>query len=488
MFKEGAVTIRGFADDACLLIGGDNEETMVGYLQRAINRAEKWARKNGLNFSPTKTIAVFFCRKRTYDPPDHLHLTISGREIEWSETVKYLGITLDSKLKWFDHIDRKIESSRKLLFLLVKGLGKTWGPSPALTRWMFTGIVRPALTYGCLVWGQALTTQRHRKKLRRLQALIMRIMCPKRDHTPIAAMEIIFHLPPLHLYIAAERTKAFVRNRALLPHTWSGIPEKPKYTARGHQLLAERQLRSYGFHGGEEWDHTNNLYSFEPPFTVQEESFQDGKPRTLKDTVVCYTDGSKYQDNVGAGFSLRITGYKGKERPYKERAITLRSSNTVYQAEVTAINEAVKEAIKYVGIHPLHRIAVFSDSRSALQALSGIKSRSKVLNDCKNTLLQAARITDVDLYWIKAHANHEGNERADTLAKLGAEAAEGKSTGNIKHMVINTIPPPLSFLYGKVQKGMEEEWEESWMQDRDPLTGRHRYRQSKHFYKSARQE
>ena len=121
-----------------------------------------WGKKCGLTFNPSKTIAVLFTRKRK--EPTHF-VKIDGRIIEYSSSVTYLGIELDSKLHWRLHINNKINRAKKFMTHLVSIAGNTWGPSPKLIRWIFVGMVRPMIMYGALVWAHEMKSESIIKKL-----------------------------------------------------------------------------------------------------------------------------------------------------------------------------------------------------------------------------------------------------------------------------------------------------------------------------------
>ena len=95
-------------------------------------------------------MAVVFTRTRKKPP---LALRIDGEDIEFRSEVKYLGVTLDSKLHWTPHIDDKISKTKKYLGKITNMTRNNWGPKPKLMRWAFIGIVRPMLCYGAMIWG-----------------------------------------------------------------------------------------------------------------------------------------------------------------------------------------------------------------------------------------------------------------------------------------------------------------------------------------------
>ena len=96
-FDEGPVHIKGFVDDAVLLVCGPHPYTLVQLMQRAINKANAWGLSKGLTFSHEKTVAVIFSHKR--DPTKLFpSLKLGSNDISYEKQVRYLGITLDLSL------------------------------------------------------------------------------------------------------------------------------------------------------------------------------------------------------------------------------------------------------------------------------------------------------------------------------------------------------------------------------------------------------
>jgi hypothetical protein len=86
-----------------------------------------------------KTVAVIFTNRRKF--PTSTKLRLYGEEIEFSESVKYLEVLIDSKLSWKPYIEEKIKKAKKALFAARSTIGKIWGPSPKYAKWAYTGIV-----------------------------------------------------------------------------------------------------------------------------------------------------------------------------------------------------------------------------------------------------------------------------------------------------------------------------------------------------------
>ena len=66
-----------------------------------ITEDQTWFSKWRIKINVDKTQAIVFTRRR---PRDIAHLTMNNRQIDYAEKTKYLGIILDKKLTFLDHI------------------------------------------------------------------------------------------------------------------------------------------------------------------------------------------------------------------------------------------------------------------------------------------------------------------------------------------------------------------------------------------------
>ena len=90
--------IRLFAHDCvCYREIKDEKDTMK--LQRDIDRLGSWARKWG--FQPIKCNMMQLTRKRI--KKIHASYTLEGTNLENVESIKYLGVTITSNLRWNTH-------------------------------------------------------------------------------------------------------------------------------------------------------------------------------------------------------------------------------------------------------------------------------------------------------------------------------------------------------------------------------------------------
>ena len=111
--------IRLFADDCvCYREMKVEEDTMK--LQRAIDRLGSWARKWGMRFQPVKCNMMQLTRK--WIKKIHAPYTLEGTDLENVESIKYLGVTITSGLRWNTHVSNVCTKTNRTLGFLRRNL------------------------------------------------------------------------------------------------------------------------------------------------------------------------------------------------------------------------------------------------------------------------------------------------------------------------------------------------------------------------------
>ncbi|GBN50364.1 hypothetical protein AVEN_249865-1 [Araneus ventricosus] len=171
-------------------------------------------------------------------------------------------------------------------------------------------------------------------------------------------------------------------------------------------------------------------------------SLEDGEANIArKDIINIFTDGSKTEHGVGAAFCVFTNDIWAYQWSAK-----LNDNNTEFQAELTALHEAVIYA-SHLPKHNTSKIHV--DNRASIMSSFNSKSTNETARKIFKILLTIPRIT---ISWVKAHAGYVGNERADQLAKDATQ--HGQPYSLIK------LPKP--HIKGLLRKSMLEEWQTSW--------------------------
>jgi len=304
LFKDGLVKCYGYADDAALIISGTKPHFLRDKMQEAIDKCVNWGNIHGLTFSSSKTVSVLFNRK--HKPEEIPALKLRGENIALSHVVKYLGITLDKKLHWKEHITQKIRSTKSFLLQINNAMGKLWGMPPALQRWAYTAMARPALTYGSIVWAKATDKISIRSALQKINCLSLLSLGKFPPSTPTAGMEIICGVTPLHIHIKSEAAMAYLRlfkpsvNLYRLTKTslkdvsqlQSSITNMKKLHRNTHCDYLLDFLRKIEYGNPKESDDINRLRPPKPLYWYSGGTIFQGKPDHLADLSI-YTDGSQ---------------------------------------------------------------------------------------------------------------------------------------------------------------------------------------------------
>jgi hypothetical protein len=132
----------GYADDIVIIVQGKYTHTVRELMQAALNEVVKWTTKEGLSISPQKTVVVPFTNKRNIEGLGPLILF--GRQLQLLGGVKYLGVFLDSKLKWNQHLRNLTKKAQTTFAIARRTCGVRWGLRPSMVHWLYTILYLPS--------------------------------------------------------------------------------------------------------------------------------------------------------------------------------------------------------------------------------------------------------------------------------------------------------------------------------------------------------
>ena len=143
--SDGAADFNLFADDTAVSLrlgDGDDIAERVRETQSSIG---DWFRKNNLVLNEAKTSKMIFS------------LRSCELDLLTESTVRFLGVTLDPKLKWDSHIDNLATRISRAVFMLRNLAGSVSG---GVLRTAYFALCHSLLSYGVVVWGRAATAHR----------------------------------------------------------------------------------------------------------------------------------------------------------------------------------------------------------------------------------------------------------------------------------------------------------------------------------------
>ena len=98
------VTVATFADDTAIMAIGSTLGEATNMLQDASDQIQQWTGKWKIKLNELKSVHINFTNKRI---ENSLPVTLNGVVVPCANTAKYLGMTLDTKLRWKEHIRKK---------------------------------------------------------------------------------------------------------------------------------------------------------------------------------------------------------------------------------------------------------------------------------------------------------------------------------------------------------------------------------------------
>uniref|UniRef100_A0A1Y1KRE1 Reverse transcriptase domain-containing protein n=1 Tax=Photinus pyralis TaxID=7054 RepID=A0A1Y1KRE1_PHOPY len=198
-----------YVDDLCIFGSGKTIGQISRKMQPIVNQVLENAEETGFTFSITKTKCVHFCRLRTahYDPL----LFINQTPIPCVDYVRFLGVTLDSKLTWEKHISDLILKCDRALNLVKCLCSTKWGANVATLIKIYKSLVLSKIDYGCFVYGSARSSRL--LQLNKIQNRALRLCLGAFPTSPSTSLHIEANVMPLQ-YRREKLLNNYVCNRA----------------------------------------------------------------------------------------------------------------------------------------------------------------------------------------------------------------------------------------------------------------------------------
>lgn len=413
---QSDVHIQAFADDIFLIVSGKTAAAVEINAAHAINIVSNWGRSNNLTFSADKTQWITFTKKA-----ESISIAMDNQPLVRKNSIKLLGVIIDERLSFFKHIRHAIQKATRVYKAICLYVRPTWGLHSENVEIIYHQVIEPMITYAARIWGLTAARPSAKKSLTSFQRLFaIKAIRGFRTISSTAACALAQFLP-LHLKIKevyeVEQVKS-TEKFALL----SGDVKLQGRTPVGQQLHPR--------------DRTKVAF---PVVSTQAEA------DSLRASYNIFTDGSKLESG-DTGAAVIIEHDVSEDVVIK---LKLHKSCSVFQAELFGI----LKAITWVDANCSDTsVNIYTDSLSSLLALQSYSDHTLVTEIHEKLHGMPLKGISLKFVKVKAHANIQGNEKADECAKASARL----------HKAAQYKFFPLSYARRIIQQNILDEWQSEY--------------------------
>ena len=447
-----------FVDDFAIYCTASSAVEGCRKIQVAINEASKWAEGRGFRFSPQKTKAIRFTRKRRAEVVPTLFL--NDNILPYEEEVKFLGVIFDKSLTFASHINDLKNRVKQSLNILKVVSHFEWGADRKTLLRLYTTLCLSKLDYACQVYGSASKT--NLAKLDTVHNLGLRICTGAYRTSPVASLHVDAGLPPLSLrreelslrYISKSLTSKSNPNYKYIRAPLDRAPNKPKLP-KPLEVRLKEDIRNVGI-----LSTPIAPFSFPkvPPWCKSPSEIclkSGGKKNSSNEEIKTkflehankhngyslYTDGAKTSEGVGCAVVAESLIIKKKLPPLC----------SIFTAEMFAVLQAVKHVFN-VGKFD-ESFIIFCDSTSVLLSMKQFMPLHPIVQEVQEwlVLLHSRKRIKLSFCWVPAHVGVRGNELADKAAK---EAIHLQSC--------SLLDIPYGDLKVDISRYMRNKWQTMW--------------------------
>src|SRR5688572_22464563 len=143
--------IRLFTDDTNIFFHACKIADLHANASTMLNNLCDWFLANKMSFNKDKTSYMFFDFKRKTSSDD-IGLSLDNVRLSYESSCKYLGVIIDEKLNWKEHIDYVITKIKKFIGIFYRLRNKL---NCRILKELFFALIYPHLLYGVEIYSTA---------------------------------------------------------------------------------------------------------------------------------------------------------------------------------------------------------------------------------------------------------------------------------------------------------------------------------------------
>lgn len=348
--------------------------------------------------------------------------------------TKWLGVTLDSHLKFRKHRDDVIAKGKKRASFLSSLSNTKWGIPPKLFRILITSTVHAATDYAAAAWLQLPIPKYFSEKLAAIDGICATRALGALRNSPFLFLQHDLNLLPPDIRLTSKilNTVALIASRA---------PSQPLYHFYQHAKNTNPQAHKSPLHSYFQspavtiFKHFADIQQPDPsiplPATpnfntliIPDKHQAINSITVLKPSasqVIVYSDGSRIE-----GKNTAASAWCGNNKHFSSHQLGLASEYGIFEEEFVGLTCALRLA-KHSILSSTRQITVILDNQGVFKDMSHKKTSSSALTlkttafNIVKEIKALAPTIKIALRWCPGHEGVEGNERADQLAMSAAK-------------------------------------------------------------------
>jgi ribonuclease HI len=483
------ITSPSYIDDICLLTQGTSAAANARQLEQAVSTCFHWGKSNAVAFDDPKSELMHYTNSRNPDNSNETQVILpNGTIIAPSEVQRWLGIWLDRKLSWKEHVKRKSTSAMRAFLSISRLANSEKGLSQSALRQLYQSCITTVADFGSEVWWNGQKSQSN--LLQKIQNQALRKIAGAFRTTPIAALEAEIGLFPVDIRLDL-RSRNYATRLLTLPDTHPLLPLCPNTFPKTPDNEREDPPRRSKFTPWHNTTDTKKQYQTRLDKTLATTS-QYLQPQSIVETIqatthnpwetttidiliphgtkeeaanqhlqrhffthadtqqICfYTDGSQLNNKCGAGIYASRAGITVHESSYY-----LGEECEVFDAELYGIAKATHLATKLLD-QPTTDVWIFCDNQSAVTRMANslpMPGQEYILRGLNNIQTLNNANIKTHIHWVPGHVSIKGNERADQLAKEGTTKQSQARDSRVS----------ITHLKRKMREGALQQWKQRW--------------------------
>jgi 5'(3')-deoxyribonucleotidase len=186
-----------FADDLLIAVKATTVAEVENFTNMEMRKITKLSKEHKLHFNGLKSKAMLISRRRKERKTIDIYL--NNNHLEQVNKLNYLGIIMDSKFKFNEHITYITDRCTTLINALSKSARINWGLKHEALRTIYNGAVLPQLLYAAPVWIESIKKERNKDKYVRAQRRISLRMAKAYRTISHEALCILTGLTPINI-------------------------------------------------------------------------------------------------------------------------------------------------------------------------------------------------------------------------------------------------------------------------------------------------